>query len=156
MRALSICKYRGFFSWNRKTLFDCLLQAVAYRQMSLLLRRPPGREAYPGDVFYLHSRLLERAAKMNDDNKGGSLTALPVIETQVIELHFFFPPFSICFKSICCESFWGKKKEKLKGKKTAQPIWQRGLLLLKSNVQAVNFFNLGYVVFVSSIGSCLP
>ena len=60
-----------------------LLQAVAYRQMSLLLRRPPGREAYPGDVFYLHSRLLERAAKMNDDNQGGSLTALPVIETQV-------------------------------------------------------------------------
>ena len=59
-------------------------QAVAYRQMSLLLRRPPGREAYPGDVFYLHSRLLERAAKMNDDNGGGSLTALPVIETQVI------------------------------------------------------------------------
>ena len=58
-------------------------QAVAYRQMSLLLRRPPGREAYPGDVFYLHSRLLERAAKMNDDNLGGSLTALPVIETQV-------------------------------------------------------------------------
>ena len=51
--------------------------------MSLLLRRPPGREAYPGDVFYLHSRLLERAAKMNDDNLGGSLTALPVIETQV-------------------------------------------------------------------------
>lgn len=59
------------------------LQAVAYRQMSLLLRRPPGREAYPGDVFYLHSRLLERAAKMNDANGGGSLTALPVIETQV-------------------------------------------------------------------------
>lgn len=58
-------------------------QAVAYRQMSLLLRRPPGREAYPGDVFYLHSRLLERAAKMNDDYGGGSLTALPVIETQV-------------------------------------------------------------------------
>ena len=58
-------------------------QAVAYRQMSLLLRRPPGREAYPGDVFYLHSRLLERAAKMNEDNGGGSLTALPVIETQV-------------------------------------------------------------------------
>ncbi len=58
-------------------------QAVAYRQMSLLLRRPPGREAYPGDVFYLHSRLLERAAKMNDSFGGGSLTALPVIETQV-------------------------------------------------------------------------
>lgn len=58
-------------------------KAVAYRQMSLLLRRPPGREAYPGDVFYLHSRLLERAAKMNDDYGGGSLTALPVIETQV-------------------------------------------------------------------------
>lgn len=64
-------------------LFTVILQAVAYRQMSLLLRRPPGREAYPGDVFYLHSRLLERAAKMNDDNQGGSLTALPVIETQV-------------------------------------------------------------------------
>jgi F0F1-type ATP synthase alpha subunit len=57
-------------------------QAVAYRQMSLLLRRPPGREAYPGDVFYLHSRLLERAAKMNDSHGGGSLTALPIIETQ--------------------------------------------------------------------------
>lgn len=64
----------------------CLFsQAVAYRQMSLLLRRPPGREAYPGDVFYLHSRLLERAAKMNDDFGGGSLTALPIIETQVRE-----------------------------------------------------------------------
>ncbi|HYI42570.1 MAG TPA: F0F1 ATP synthase subunit alpha, partial [Sphingomicrobium sp.] len=61
---------------------DLSKQAVAYRQMSLLLRRPPGREAYPGDVFYLHSRLLERAAKMNDENKSGSLTALPVIETQ--------------------------------------------------------------------------
>lgn len=66
-----------------KTYFFVFLKAVAYRQMSLLLRRPPGREAYPGDVFYLHSRLLERAAKMNDDNLGGSLTALPVIETQV-------------------------------------------------------------------------
>merc|ERR1719342_2050721 len=64
-------------------IFDDLSkQAVAYRQMSLLLRRPPGREAYPGDVFYLHSRLLERAAKMSDAMGGGSLTALPVIETQ--------------------------------------------------------------------------
>ena len=61
---------------------DLSKQAVAYRQMSLLLRRPPGREAYPGDVFYLHSRLLERAAKMSDAEGGGSLTALPVIETQ--------------------------------------------------------------------------
>ena len=61
---------------------DLSKQAVAYRQMSLLLRRPPGREAYPGDVFYLHSRLLERAAKMNDENGAGSLTALPIIETQ--------------------------------------------------------------------------
>jgi F-type H+-transporting ATPase subunit alpha len=61
---------------------DLSKQAVAYRQMSLLLRRPPGREAYPGDVFYLHSRLLERAAKMSDANGGGSLTALPIIETQ--------------------------------------------------------------------------
>jgi F-type H+-transporting ATPase subunit alpha len=61
---------------------DLSKQAVAYRQMSLLLRRPPGREAYPGDVFYLHSRLLERAAKLNEDNGSGSLTALPIIETQ--------------------------------------------------------------------------
>ena len=61
---------------------DLSKQAVAYRQMSLLLRRPPAREAYPGDVFYLHSRLLERAAKMSDAHGGGSLTALPVIETQ--------------------------------------------------------------------------
>ena len=64
-------------------LFSFSIKAVAYRQMSLLLRRPPGREAYPGDVFYLHSRLLERAAKMSDKFGGGSLTALPVIETQV-------------------------------------------------------------------------
>lgn len=66
-------------------------QAVAYRQMSLLLRRPPGREAYPGDVFYLHSRLLERAAKMNDDYGGGSLTALPVIETQAGDVSAYIP-----------------------------------------------------------------
>src|SRR5258708_14423601 len=61
---------------------DLSKHAWAYREMSLLLRRPPGREAYPGDVFYLHSRLLERAARMNDDNGGGSLTALPTIGTQ--------------------------------------------------------------------------
>lgn len=67
------------------------LQAVAYRQMSLLLRRPPGREAYPGDVFYLHSRLLERAAKMNDQFGGGSLTALPVIETQAGDVSAYIP-----------------------------------------------------------------
>ena len=70
---------------------DLSKQAVAYRQMSLLLRRPPGREAYPGDVFYLHSRLLERAAKMNDDNKAGSLTALPVIETQAGDVSAYIP-----------------------------------------------------------------
>ncbi|HEY5816861.1 MAG TPA: F0F1 ATP synthase subunit alpha [Mesorhizobium sp.] len=70
---------------------DLSKQAVAYRQMSLLLRRPPGREAYPGDVFYLHSRLLERAAKMNDDNGAGSLTALPVIETQGNDVSAFIP-----------------------------------------------------------------
>jgi F-type H+-transporting ATPase subunit alpha len=62
---------------------DLSKHAVAYRQLSLLLRRPPGREAYPGDVFYLHSRLLERAAKMSDDMGAGSLTALPIIETQL-------------------------------------------------------------------------
>ena len=70
---------------------DLSKQAVAYRQMSLLLRRPPGREAYPGDVFYLHSRLLERSAKLNDDNGSGSLTALPVIETQGGDVSAFIP-----------------------------------------------------------------
>src|ERR687893_289613 len=70
---------------------DLSKQAVSYRQMSLLLRRPPGREAYPGDVFYLHSRLLERAAKMNDENKSGSLTALPVIETQANDVSAYIP-----------------------------------------------------------------
>jgi len=73
-------------------IFDDLSkQAVAYRQMSLLLRRPPGREAYPGDVFYLHSRLLERAAKMNDSQGGGSLTALPIIETQAGDVSAYIP-----------------------------------------------------------------
>lgn len=70
---------------------DLSKQAVAYRQMSLLLRRPPGREAYPGDVFYLHSRLLERAAKLNEKNGGGSLTALPVIETQAGDVSAYIP-----------------------------------------------------------------
>ena len=70
---------------------DLSKQAVAYRQMSLLLRRPPGREAYPGDVFYLHSRLLERSSKLNEDNGSGSLTALPVIETQGGDVSAFIP-----------------------------------------------------------------
>merc|ERR1719343_445452 len=70
---------------------DLSKQAVAYRQMSLLLRRPPGREAYPGDVFYLHSRLLERAAKISDDLGAGSLTALPVIETQAGDVSAYIP-----------------------------------------------------------------
>src|SRR6202789_3217148 len=70
---------------------DLSKQAVAYRQMSLLLRRPPGREAYPGDVFYLHSRLLERAAKLNEDNGVGSLTALPIIETQANDVSAYIP-----------------------------------------------------------------
>ena len=87
-------------------VFDCFValiiyddlskQAVAYRQMSLLLRRPPGREAYPGDVFYLHSRLLERAAKMNDKFGGGSLTALPIIETQGGDVSAYIPT------NVCC------------------------------------------------------
>merc|ERR1712107_759650 len=73
-------------------IFDDLSkQAVACRQMSLLLRRPPGREAYPGDVFYLHSRLLERAAKMSDAMGGGSLTALPIIETQAGDVSAYIP-----------------------------------------------------------------
>merc|ERR1712156_678696 len=71
---------------------DLSKQAVAYRQMSLLLRRPPGREAYPGDVFYLHSRLLERAAKMSDEEGAGSLTALPIIETQAGDVSAYIPP----------------------------------------------------------------
>ena len=73
------------------TYDDLSKQAVAYRQMSLLLRRPPGREAYPGDVFFLHSRLLERAAKLNEDNGAGSLTALPVIETQANDVSAYIP-----------------------------------------------------------------
>lgn len=70
---------------------DLSKQAVAYRQMSLLLRRPPGREAYPGDVFYLHSRLLERSAKMNEENGSGSMTALPIIETQAGDVSAYIP-----------------------------------------------------------------
>ena len=65
--------------------------AVAYRALSLLIRRPPGREAYPGDVFYLHSRLLERAAKLDDEHGGGSLTALPIIETQAGDVSAYIP-----------------------------------------------------------------
>jgi len=70
---------------------DLSKQAQAYRQLSLLLRRPPGREAYPGDVFYLHSRLLERAAKLSDSHGGGSLTALPIIETQAGDVSAYIP-----------------------------------------------------------------
>merc|ERR1712059_248700 len=89
------CSRREFFRDNGMhavIIFDDLSkQAVAYRQMSLLLRRPPGREAYPGDVFYLHSRLLERAAKMNDAMGAGSLTALPIIETQAGDVSAYIP-----------------------------------------------------------------
>jgi len=89
------CAIGEYFRDNGKhalIIFDDLSkQAVAYRQMSLLLRRPPGREAYPGDVFYLHSRLLERAAKMNETQGGGSLTALPVIETQAGDVSAYIP-----------------------------------------------------------------
>jgi len=89
------CAMGEFFRDNGKhalIIYDDLSkQAVAYRQMSLLLRRPPGREAYPGDVFYLHSRLLERAAKMNETFGGGSLTALPIIETQAGDVSAYIP-----------------------------------------------------------------
>merc|ERR1712070_1194575 len=85
----------GYFRDNGKhaVIFydDLSKQAVAYRQMSLLLRRPPGREAYPGDVFYLHSRLLERAAKLNMNLGGGSMTALPIIETQAGDVSAYIP-----------------------------------------------------------------
>ncbi len=89
------CAMGEFFrdnSMHALIVYDDLSKhAIAYRQMSLLLRRPPGREAYPGDVFYLHSRLLERAAKMNDDHGGGSLTALPIIETQANDVAAYIP-----------------------------------------------------------------
>jgi len=89
------CTMAEYFRDNGKhaliTYDDLSKQAVAYRQMSLLLRRPPGREAYPGDVFFLHSRLLERAAKLNDTLGGGSMTALPIIETQAIDVSAYLP-----------------------------------------------------------------
>jgi F-type H+-transporting ATPase subunit alpha len=89
------CAMGEYFLYNGKAALvvydDLTKHAVAYRQMSLLLRRPPGREAYPGDVFYLHSRLLERAVKLNDDLGGGSLTALPVIETQAGDVSAYIP-----------------------------------------------------------------
>ena len=83
------------FMFNGKDVLivydDLSKQAVAYRELSLLLKRPPGREAYPGDVFYLHSRLLERAAKLDDSLGGGSMTALPIIETQASDVGAFIP-----------------------------------------------------------------
>jgi len=89
------CAMAEYFLYNGQAALavydDLTKHAVAYRQMSLLLRRPPGREAYPGDVFYLHSRLLERAVKLNDDLGGGSLTALPVIETQAGDVSAYIP-----------------------------------------------------------------
>ncbi|MEM1383382.1 MAG: F0F1 ATP synthase subunit alpha [Pseudomonadota bacterium] len=90
--ACSMAEYFRDNGMHALIIYDDLSkQAVAYRQMSLLLRRPPGREAYPGDVFYLHSRLLERAAKMNEDHQAGSLTALPVIETQAGDVSAYIP-----------------------------------------------------------------
>src|SRR5688572_12549734 len=84
-----------YFMWKGQHALcvydDLTKQAAAYRQLSLLLRRPPGREAYPGDVFYLHSRLLERAVKLSDEKGGGSLTALPIIETQEGEVSAYIP-----------------------------------------------------------------
>jgi len=87
--------FAEYFMYNGKATLiiydDLTKQAMAYRQMSLLLRRPPGREAYPGDVFYLHSRLLERAAKLSDSLGGGSMTALPIIETQASDVSAYIP-----------------------------------------------------------------
>src|SRR5436853_630105 len=84
-----------YFTWKGEATLcvydDLSKQAAAYRQLSLLLRRPPGREAYPGDVFYLHSRLLERAAKLSQERGGGSLTALPIIETQENDISAYIP-----------------------------------------------------------------
>jgi F-type H+-transporting ATPase subunit alpha len=93
--AYSACAMAEHFMWQGKhtlVIYDDLSkQAQAYRQLSLVLRRPPGREAYPGDVFYLHSRLLERAAKLSDEHGGGSLTALPIIETQAGDVSAYIP-----------------------------------------------------------------
>src|SRR5260221_1724968 len=87
-----MCKYLCNNGRHALTIYDALSkQAAAYREISLLLRRPPGREAYPGDVFYLHSRLLERAAKMSDARGGGSLTSLPIIETQAGDISAYIP-----------------------------------------------------------------
>ena len=89
------CAMAEYFLYDGKDALcvydDLTKHAYAYRQMSLLLRRPPGREAYPGDVFYLHSRLLERAVRLNEDNGGGSLTALPLIETQANDVSAYIP-----------------------------------------------------------------
>src|SRR5258705_7307655 len=89
------CAMAEYFMWKGEATLcvydDLTKQAAAYRQLSLLLRRPPGREAYPGDVFYLHSRLLERAVKLSDEKGGGSLTALPLIETQEVEVSAYIP-----------------------------------------------------------------
>jgi F-type H+-transporting ATPase subunit alpha len=89
------CAMAEYFMWKGEATLcvydDLSKQAAAYRQLSLLLRRPPGREAYPGDVFYLHSRLLERAVKLSDDKGAGSLTALPIIETQEGEVSAYIP-----------------------------------------------------------------
>ncbi len=89
------CAMGEYFMYKGKHVLvvydDLSKQAAAYRELSLLLRRPPGREAYPGDVFYLHSRLLERAAKLNDEKGGGSLTALPFIETQAGDVSAYIP-----------------------------------------------------------------
>ncbi len=92
MRAAPWANSSGTAAGTRSVIYDDLSKhAVAYREISLLLRRPPGREAYPGDVFYLHSRLLERAAKLSDALGGGSLTALPIIETQAGDISAYIP-----------------------------------------------------------------
>src|SRR5436309_15663600 len=90
------CAMAEYFMYDEKKATLCVYddltkQAAAYRQLSLLLRRPPGREAYPGDVFYLHSRLLERAVRLSDAHGGGSLTALPIIETQANDVSAYIP-----------------------------------------------------------------
>src|SRR5438552_18500442 len=110
MAPYSGCAMGEYFLYNGKhalCMYDDLSKhADAYRQMSLLLRRPPGREAFPGDVFYLHSRLLERASKLNDELGAGSLTALPVIETQAGDIAAYIPTnvISITDGQICLES----------------------------------------------------
>ncbi len=118
---------------------DLSKQAVAYRQMSLLLRRPPGREAYPGDVFYLHSRLLERAAKMNDKFGGGSLTALPIIETQGGDVSAYIPT-NVYFQARIRRNTYLQVRHRSSPSQTARSSWRPSSSSVVSAPQLTSVF----------------